>query len=135
MSMLMAYAAQMQQQQQQGSRVAPGAEVHVDDLGFHPPGAERPLLTDVSMLVPANSLGLVIGRSGSGKTTLLQARPMRMRAPRAQLACLLCSAHRYLAVTPGPGGPHGAILGQCAHATRAAGSSGQQRHWSGRRSG
>lgn len=34
-------------------------------------GAAAPLLQDVSLHLPANSLGLVYGRSGAGKTTLL----------------------------------------------------------------
>ncbi|KAG2435791.1 hypothetical protein HXX76_006987 [Chlamydomonas incerta] len=73
MGMLMAYAVQMQQQQAAGGgAAAPGAEVRVEGLTFHPPGAEQPLLQDISMQLPANSLGLVMGRSGSGKTTLLQ---------------------------------------------------------------
>ncbi len=35
-------------------------------------GAPDPLLTDVSLSLLPNQLGLVFGRSGSGKTTLLQ---------------------------------------------------------------
>ena len=35
-------------------------------------GSEAPLLTDVSLRVPAKQMGLVYGRSGAGKTTLLQ---------------------------------------------------------------
>lgn len=31
-----------------------------------------PLLTDLSLQLPANQLGLIYGRSGAGKTTLLQ---------------------------------------------------------------
>lgn len=73
--MMMAYAMQMQQQQEAaaGNMNAPfGAEIRVEGLLFHPPGAEKPLLQDVSFTLPPNRLGLVIGRSGSGKTTLLQ---------------------------------------------------------------
>ena len=36
-------------------------------------GAQAPILDDVSLELPANSLGLVFGRSGAGKTTLLSA--------------------------------------------------------------
>ncbi len=69
----MAYAVQLQQEQQQSAaNPHAGAEVHVEGITFHPPGAESPLLDNVSMVLPPNSLGLVIGRSGSGKTTLLQ---------------------------------------------------------------
>lgn len=74
--MFMAYALQMQQaleQQQQAAVAVPqGANVLLQDLTFHPPGAEKPLLSGVNMHLAANQLGLVIGRSGSGKTTLLQ---------------------------------------------------------------
>lgn len=71
--MLMAYAVQLQQEQQQSAaNPHAGAEVHVEGITFHPPGSETPLLDNVSMVLPPNSLGLVIGRSGSGKTTLLQ---------------------------------------------------------------
>ncbi|KAF5827761.1 P-loop containing nucleoside triphosphate hydrolase protein [Dunaliella salina] len=55
----------------QEARGGAGA-VSVRNLSFHPPGSETPLIKDVSMKVPPNSLGLIIGRSGSGKTTLLQ---------------------------------------------------------------
>lgn len=66
---------QMQQQAQQQSQqgvVNYAAQLTVDHLTYHPPGAEAPLLDDISFSLPANQLGLVIGRSGSGKTTLLQ---------------------------------------------------------------
>ncbi|GIM03571.1 hypothetical protein Vretimale_8313 [Volvox reticuliferus] len=69
--LLMAYAVQLQQQQQ-ADTVACGAEIRVESIGFHPPGSEKPLLENINMTLPANSLGLVMGRSGSGKTTLLQ---------------------------------------------------------------
>lgn len=39
---------------------------------MHPAGAPTPLLTDISLSLPPNQLGLVFGRSGAGKTTLLQ---------------------------------------------------------------
>jgi energy-coupling factor transporter ATP-binding protein EcfA2 len=75
-NMFMAYALQMQQtleQQQQAALAVPqGANVLLQDLTFHPPGVEKPLLSGVNMHLAANQLGLVIGRSGSGKTTLLQ---------------------------------------------------------------
>ncbi|EFJ41516.1 hypothetical protein VOLCADRAFT_77566 [Volvox carteri f. nagariensis] len=54
------------------STLQQGAEIRVEGIGFHPPGSEKPLLQDINMSLPANSLGLVMGRSGSGKTTLLQ---------------------------------------------------------------
>lgn len=71
-----AYAVQLQQQQEEAARNGParilGARVQLSDVNFQPAGVERPLLNSVSMLLPANRLGLVMGRSGSGKTTLLQ---------------------------------------------------------------
>lgn len=71
-----AYALQLQQQQEEAARNGPahilGACVQLSDINFQPAGVERPLLNSVSMLLPANRLGLVMGRSGSGKTTLLQ---------------------------------------------------------------
>eukprot|EP00879_Flechtneria_rotunda_P008449 GHRR01008850.1.p1 GENE.GHRR01008850.1~~GHRR01008850.1.p1 ORF type:complete len:372 (+),score=96.18 GHRR01008850.1:658-1773(+) len=76
--LFMAYAVQLQQameqQQQQPSAdgTNPGASVTVKNAGFHPPGAEKPLLENVSFHLEPNHLGLIIGRSGSGKTTLLQ---------------------------------------------------------------
>jgi hypothetical protein len=76
--LFMAYAMQLQQamQQQQaaagGAGPSPGAQVVVRGLGFHPPGAEHPLLEGASFTLRPNQLGLLIGRSGSGKTTLLQ---------------------------------------------------------------
>lgn len=62
-------------QQQQSSQQTPpptGAHLVLADVGFHPAGCEKPLLDGVSMHLPANKLGLLVGRSGSGKTTLLQ---------------------------------------------------------------
>lgn len=56
--------------QQQASTT--GATLTVQNLTYHPAGAEQPLLNDVSFTLPANQMGLLIGRSGSGKTTLLQ---------------------------------------------------------------
>jgi energy-coupling factor transporter ATP-binding protein EcfA2 len=79
MSPLIAMAVQMIQQaqaqaqaQQQQAGPTPGAHVAVRGLSFHPPGADRPLLRDVTFDLRPNQLGLVLGRSGSGKTTLLQ---------------------------------------------------------------
>ncbi|PRW20876.1 ABC transporter I family member chloroplastic [Chlorella sorokiniana] len=63
---------QLMAMQQQGPAGSTAAHLHVADLGYQPPGAPAPLLTDVSMSLPPNQLGLVFGRSGAGKTTLLQ---------------------------------------------------------------
>ena len=42
-------------------------------MGSPAAGVEAPILDDVSLELPGNSLGLVFGRSGAGKTTLLSA--------------------------------------------------------------
>eukprot|EP00899_Mesostigma_viride_P027809 jgi/Mesvir1/8212/Mv12503-RA.1 len=44
----------------------------VSNLWYQPPGCAKPLLEDVEMELPRNSLGVIAGRSGSGKSTLLQ---------------------------------------------------------------
>jgi ABC-type protease/lipase transport system fused ATPase/permease subunit len=68
--LLQMFYSQLTQQQQQATTT--GATLAVQRLMYHPPGAEQPLLNDVSFTLPANTMGLLIGRSGSGKTTLLQ---------------------------------------------------------------
>ncbi|KAL3130860.1 hypothetical protein ABBQ38_000189 [Trebouxia sp. C0009 RCD-2024] len=52
--------------------VPSGSSLTVDNLSYHPAGSPVPLLTDLSLQLPANQLGLIYGRSGAGKTTLLQ---------------------------------------------------------------
>ena len=48
----------------------PRGELTVENLGFHPVTAEKPILTDISLaLQPGQSLGIV-GASASGKTSL-----------------------------------------------------------------
>jgi energy-coupling factor transporter ATP-binding protein EcfA2 len=49
-----------------------GADLACSGLRYRPAGAPAPLLTDVSLRLPPNRLGLVFGRSGAGKSTLLQ---------------------------------------------------------------
>lgn len=49
-----------------------GSSLEVDKVCYHPAGSPTPLLTDISLQLPANQLGLIFGRSGAGKTTLLQ---------------------------------------------------------------
>lgn len=44
------------------------------DVGYQPPGCEKPILSDVNFTLDKHSMGLIFGRSGSGKTTLLQVR-------------------------------------------------------------
>ena len=47
------------------------ADIEVNQVSFAYPGAGRPVLTDVSMRVPAGSSLAICGPSGSGKTTLV----------------------------------------------------------------
>lgn len=49
-----------------------GSDLWTSNLCYHPPGSPIPLLTDISLHLQPNSLGLVFGRSGAGKSTLLQ---------------------------------------------------------------
>jgi len=44
-------------------------------VGFHYPGAERPVLSDISLTVRAGETTAVIGSTGSGKTTLINIVP------------------------------------------------------------
>ncbi|CAI7880752.1 unnamed protein product [Closterium sp. NIES-53] len=53
-------------------RVAEETVLEVRRVSFQPHGSDSWLLTDVSLSLPKNSLGLIFGRSGGGKTTLLQ---------------------------------------------------------------
>ena len=56
----------------------PVTEVHASgrlelrDVGFHYPGAEAPVLTNISMLAEPGQVTAIIGSTGSGKTTLAQ---------------------------------------------------------------
>jgi ATP-binding cassette subfamily B protein len=45
------------------------------DVGFRYPGAEEPVLSDISLLTKAGETTAIIGSTGSGKTTLLQLVP------------------------------------------------------------
>jgi ATP-binding cassette subfamily B protein len=46
------------------------ATVELEGVGFHYPGAERPVLSDISLRVGPGEVTAVIGSTGSGKTTL-----------------------------------------------------------------
>jgi ATP-binding cassette subfamily B protein len=50
-------------------RMARGA-IRMSDVGFHYPGAERQVLSDIDLDVPAGSMVALVGPSGAGKTTL-----------------------------------------------------------------
>jgi ATP-binding cassette subfamily B multidrug efflux pump len=45
------------------------------NVGFHYPGAELPVLSDISLVARAGQMTAIIGSTGSGKTTLLQLVP------------------------------------------------------------
>ena len=49
--------------------------VQFRDVGFHYPGAEHPVLTDISFRTEAGQTTAVIGSTGAGKTTLLNLIP------------------------------------------------------------
>jgi len=59
----------------------PVTEVHTSGrlelrkVGFHYPGAEAPVLTDISLLATPGQVTAIIGSTGSGKTTLLSLVP------------------------------------------------------------
>jgi energy-coupling factor transporter ATP-binding protein EcfA2 len=73
-----ALSALQNQQQSTSSQSLPpgvtslGSDLWTTNLCYHPPGSPTPLLTDISLHLQPNSLGLVFGRSGAGKSTLLQ---------------------------------------------------------------
>lgn len=69
MRQFVALMQQAEQQQQQPPR--PRDALRLRGVTYRPPGSPQAILADVSLDLPANSLGLVYGRSGSGKTTLL----------------------------------------------------------------
>ncbi|MCP4867150.1 MAG: ABC transporter ATP-binding protein [Proteobacteria bacterium] len=47
-------------------------EVRIEGLSFTYPGTDRPVLTDVSMTVPAGETVALVGPNGAGKTTLIK---------------------------------------------------------------
>jgi energy-coupling factor transporter ATP-binding protein EcfA2 len=57
---------------QQGVQKKPsGAHVVVEDVSYHPPSSDVPLLDHVSLSVEPNTIGLIYGCSGGGKSSLL----------------------------------------------------------------
>ena len=57
------------------SEVPLTAHVEFRDVGFHYPGAEHAVLTDLSFESPAGTTTAIVGSSGAGKTTLVNLIP------------------------------------------------------------
>jgi len=55
--------------------VATRGELEFRDVGFHYPGAEHPVLTDISFATHAGQTTAIIGSTGAGKTTLVNLIP------------------------------------------------------------
>src|SRR3978361_612993 len=51
------------------------ASLVLDHVGFHYPGAEAPILVDISLTALAGQTTAIIGSTGSGKTTLVNLVP------------------------------------------------------------
>ena len=51
------------------------AEIEFRDVGFHYPGADHPVLTDISFTTFPGETTAIVGSTGAGKTTLLQLIP------------------------------------------------------------
>jgi len=46
--------------------------LHLKTLSYHPPATPEPILKGITLQLPPQQLGLIIGPSGSGKSTLLE---------------------------------------------------------------
>jgi ATP-binding cassette subfamily B protein len=57
------------------SHVVTHGALEFRDVGFHYPGAERPVLTDISFATQAGQTTAIIGSTGAGKTTLVNLIP------------------------------------------------------------
>jgi len=57
------------------THVETSGRLELRDVGFHYPGAEAPVLTNVSLLAEPGQVTAIIGSTGSGKTTLLSLIP------------------------------------------------------------
>jgi ATP-binding cassette subfamily B protein len=51
------------------------SEIEFDNVGFHYPGADHPVLTDISFHTRPGQTTAIVGSTGAGKTTLLQLIP------------------------------------------------------------
>jgi ATP-binding cassette subfamily B protein len=50
----------------------PGREIRFDDVQFHYPGSERPVLDHLDLVLPAGRCTAVVGLNGAGKTTMVK---------------------------------------------------------------
>lgn len=57
------------------TKLAPGAVVEFDGVGFAYPGADAPVLQDITFTARPGQVTAIIGSTGSGKTTLLSLLP------------------------------------------------------------
>ena len=46
--------------------------LRLQNIIYHPAATVKPILNDISLELPAQQLGLIVGASGSGKTTILE---------------------------------------------------------------
>lgn len=46
--------------------------LQLNQVSYHPPATPEPILKGITLKLPPQQLGLIIGRSGSGKSTLLE---------------------------------------------------------------
>jgi ATP-binding cassette subfamily B protein len=51
------------------------AQIEFRDVGFHYPGADHPVLTDISFTTEPGQMTAIVGSTGAGKTTLVQLVP------------------------------------------------------------
>ena len=66
--------------------VVPGrASLELRGVGFHYPGAEQPVLTDISFRVTAGRTTAIVGSTGAGKTTLVSLVPRLFDATAGQI--------------------------------------------------
>jgi ATP-binding cassette subfamily B multidrug efflux pump len=57
------------------TKVAMRGQLEFDGVGFHYPGAEHPVLTDISFTTRAGQTTAIVGSTGAGKTTLINLIP------------------------------------------------------------
>ena len=46
--------------------------LRLENIIYHPAATPQPILNNISLELPAQNLGLIVGASGSGKTTILE---------------------------------------------------------------